>query len=99
MLGKLSSLYEIWFSGANTQRFNIENRLDDFIAGSTGFVSNVNSRSPSQPEKTCERGVADGTENQQTAPSPAADSGEPLGRMGHRPEILLMSTIQRREVI
>jgi hypothetical protein len=32
---------EVWFSLANTQRFNIQNRLDDIIAGSTGFVSNV----------------------------------------------------------
>jgi outer membrane autotransporter protein len=69
---QLSSLYEIWLSGANTQRFNIENRLDDVIAGSTGFVSNVNYPPPAPTGKEIVegKGVADGNENQQTAPSP-----------------------------
>ena len=43
---QLTSLYEIWFSDANTQRFNIESRFDDLAAGSTGFVSNVNYPKP-----------------------------------------------------
>ena len=38
---QLSSLYQIWFSDANTQRFNIEDRFDNLAAGSSGFVSNV----------------------------------------------------------
>jgi T5SS/PEP-CTERM-associated repeat protein len=40
-LSQLATPLEIWFSGANTQRFNIENRFDDLIAGSNGLVSNV----------------------------------------------------------
>src|SRR5208282_3214143 len=43
---ELSSIYEIWFSGANTQRFNIEDRFDNIMAGSTGFVSNVSYPKP-----------------------------------------------------
>jgi outer membrane autotransporter protein len=40
---QLSSLYQIWFSDANMQRFNIQDRFDALAAGSTGFVSNVTS--------------------------------------------------------
>jgi T5SS/PEP-CTERM-associated repeat protein len=38
---QLAAPFDIWFSLANTQRFNLEARFDDVIAGSTGFVSNV----------------------------------------------------------
>ena len=42
----LTSFYEITFSNANIQRLNIEGRLDDLRAGSTGFSSNMNVTSP-----------------------------------------------------
>jgi autotransporter-associated beta strand protein len=38
---QLTSLYEISFSGANTQRFNLEERLAEIQRGSTGFASNL----------------------------------------------------------
>jgi outer membrane autotransporter protein len=38
---QLTSLYEIAFSGANTQRFKLDERFDDIQRGSTGFVSNL----------------------------------------------------------
>src|SRR5262249_42733293 len=38
---QLAAPFDIWFSLANTQRFNLEARFDDVIAGSTGFVSNI----------------------------------------------------------
>jgi outer membrane autotransporter protein len=40
-VAQLAAPFDIWFSLANTQRFNLEARFDDVIAGSTGFVSNV----------------------------------------------------------
>jgi autotransporter-associated beta strand protein len=36
---QLTSLFEIPFSGANTQRFNLDNRFAEIQRGSTGFVS------------------------------------------------------------
>jgi outer membrane autotransporter protein len=42
----LTSFYEITFSNANIQRLNIEGRLDDLRAGSTGFSSNMNVKPP-----------------------------------------------------
>jgi outer membrane autotransporter protein len=36
---QLTSLFEIPFSGANTQRFNLDNRFAEMQRGSTGFVS------------------------------------------------------------
>jgi uncharacterized protein with beta-barrel porin domain len=38
---QLTSMFEISFSGANTQRFNLGNRMTQIQAGSTGLVSNV----------------------------------------------------------
>ncbi|MGA8660061.1 MAG: autotransporter domain-containing protein [Chthoniobacterales bacterium] len=38
---QLTSLFEISFSGANTQRFNLEDRLAEIQRGSTGFVSHL----------------------------------------------------------
>jgi outer membrane autotransporter protein len=43
---QLSSLYQIWFSDANTLRFSIEDRFDALAAGSSGFVSNVTYAAP-----------------------------------------------------
>jgi hypothetical protein len=36
---QLTSLFEIPFSGANSQRFNLDNRFAEIQRGSTGFVS------------------------------------------------------------
>lgn len=38
---QFTALYEIGFSGANTQRFKLDERFDDIQTGSTGFVSNL----------------------------------------------------------
>jgi outer membrane autotransporter protein len=38
---QLTSMFEIGFSGVNTQRFNLEDRLAEIRGGSTGFVSNL----------------------------------------------------------
>jgi len=38
---QLTAFYEIGFSGANTQRFKLDERFDDIQRGSTGFVSNL----------------------------------------------------------
>ena len=38
---QLTSLFEISFSGANTQRFNLEDRLAEIQRGSTGLVSKL----------------------------------------------------------
>jgi outer membrane autotransporter protein len=46
---QLTSLYEISFSGANTQRFNPEERLAEIQRGSTGFISNLNVYKPPMP--------------------------------------------------
>ncbi len=43
---QLTSIYEISFSGANTQRLNLEERLAEIQGGSTGFVSNLNLYTP-----------------------------------------------------
>jgi outer membrane autotransporter protein len=69
---QLSSLYETWFSGANTQRFNIEDRFDNIMAGSTGFVSNVSypRPPPTGKEVTEGKGVVEGKESEEAAPSP-----------------------------
>jgi autotransporter-associated beta strand protein len=42
----LTALYEISFSGANTQRFNLDERFADIQRGSTGFISNLPVPSP-----------------------------------------------------
>jgi uncharacterized protein with beta-barrel porin domain len=38
---QLTALYEIGFSGANTQRFKLDERFAKIQRGSTGFVSNL----------------------------------------------------------
>jgi hypothetical protein len=60
-LEQLAAPFEVWFSGANIQRFNTENRFDDIIAGSTGFVSDVTYPMPPPTGKqvTEGKGVAD----------------------------------------
>jgi hypothetical protein len=80
---QLSSLYQIWFSDANTQRFNIEGRFDDLAAGSSGFVSNV-SYAPTAPTgKEVMEGKGAG--KQVAAPSVLQPSPENRwGVMGHR---------------
>jgi outer membrane autotransporter protein len=44
---ELATPEEIWFSEANTQRFNIESRFDNLMVGSTGLASNVSFPGPS----------------------------------------------------
>ena len=62
---QLSAPFDIWFQLAQTQRFNLEARLDDVIAGSTGFVSNI---TPTPPPTGKE--VMTGKETKEVAPSP-----------------------------
>ena len=75
---QLTSLYEIWFSDANTQRFNLEDRFDALAAGSTGFVSNVSYPAPPPTGKEVMegKGVADGKQVETNAPSPVQPSPE-----------------------
>jgi hypothetical protein len=84
---QLSSLYQIWFSDANTQRFNIENRFDDLAAGSTGFVSNVSYPVPTPTGKEVMEGKDEAGGKQIQAPTSAPLQPSPenrLGGMGHR---------------
>jgi len=69
---QLSAPFDIWFSSANTQRFNLEARFDDVIAGSTGFVSNVTypTPPPTGKEVTEGKGVVTGKGIKEVAPSP-----------------------------
>ena len=46
---ELTSLYEVSFSGVNTQRFNLDERLAELQRGSTGFSSNLNVYKPPTP--------------------------------------------------
>jgi outer membrane autotransporter protein len=68
---------EVWFSLANTQRFNIQNRFDDIIAGSTGFVSNVSYPKPPPTGKEIleGKGAVDG-KGKEVVPSPLQPSPE-----------------------
>jgi hypothetical protein len=70
---QLAAPFDIWFSLANTQRFNLESRFDDVIAGSTGFVSNITYPTPPPTgEKVTEgKGSVTGKETKE-APSPSA---------------------------
>jgi outer membrane autotransporter protein len=63
---QLSAPFDIWFSLANTQRFNLEARLDDLIAGSTGFVSNI---TPVAPPPTGKE-VIEGKGGKEAPPAP-----------------------------
>ena len=75
---QLSSVFEISFSGANTQRFNIQNRFDDIVAGSTGFVSNVSypKPAPTGKEVTEGKGAVEGKTTEEVAPSTAQPAPE-----------------------
>ena len=46
---QLTSMFEIPFSGANTQRFNLTDRMTQIQRGSTGFVSPIASAPPPAP--------------------------------------------------
>ncbi|HEU5312249.1 MAG TPA: autotransporter domain-containing protein, partial [Candidatus Udaeobacter sp.] len=48
---QLTSMFEIGFSGANTQRSNLSNRMTQIRAGSTGLVSNVIAPPPTSLDK------------------------------------------------
>jgi hypothetical protein len=53
---QLTSMFEIPFSGANTQRFNLDNRLAEIQRGSTGFVSTI----PTVPQPEPKAVVSEG---------------------------------------
>jgi outer membrane autotransporter protein len=67
---QLSSLYQIWISNANTQRFNIQNRFDDLASGSTGFVTNVHYVDPIPTGKEIVQRKEDLSGKQTAGPSP-----------------------------
>ena len=46
---QLSALFEVPFSGANTQRFNLNDRMMQIQQGSTGFVSSMAPAPPPDP--------------------------------------------------
>ena len=46
---QLTSMFEIPFSGANTQRFNLNDRMAQVQRGSTGFVSPISPAPPPAP--------------------------------------------------
>jgi hypothetical protein len=75
---QLSSVFEIRFSGANTQRFNIQNRFDDIVAGSTGFVANVSyPRRRIQHFRSCRLRLPFRTAHDRTDSSAAVQSRKP----------------------
>ena len=76
-IAQLAAPFDIWFSLANTQRFNLEARFDDVIAGSTGFVSNVTypAPPPTGKEVTEGKGGVTGKEAAPLAPAPGCRWG------------------------
>ncbi len=58
---QLTSVYEISFSGANMQRFNLEERLAEIRRGSTGFASNLKIYAPPAPYQEKSNMSADGS--------------------------------------
>ena len=52
---QLTSMFEIGFSGANTQRFNLNDRMTQIQQGSTGLISNL----PPAPPPTTGKGVVE----------------------------------------
>jgi uncharacterized protein with beta-barrel porin domain len=70
---QLAAPFDIWFSLANTQRFNLEARFDDVIAGSSGFVSNITypTPPPTGEEVTEGKGSVSGKETKETPLPPA----------------------------
>jgi hypothetical protein len=92
---QLAAPFNIWFSLANTQRFNLEARFDDVAAGSTGFVSNVTypAPPPTGKEITEGKGVVTGKETKAApplSPSPECRWGVWVTAM----EISSMSTMR-----
>jgi outer membrane autotransporter protein len=71
---QLTSMFEIGFSGANTQRFNLGNRITQIQAGSTGLVSNV--IAPQPPS------VGKDTLNKATVKQPSILEPGPQNRWG-----------------
>jgi len=61
---ELSAPFDIWFQLAQTQRYNLEARLDDIIAGSNGFASNLTPPPPTGKE------IMPGKEAKETPPTP-----------------------------
>lgn len=81
-VGGLASLFEISFSGANIQKLNLEDRLDDIRAGSRGFTSNmkINTPPPSEGKEVEGKGVVDGKSSKEVLPAPMAPT--PQNRWG-----------------
>ena len=52
---QLTALFEISFSGSNTQRFNLNDRMTQIQQGSTGLISNL----PPAPPPTTGKGVVE----------------------------------------
>jgi autotransporter-associated beta strand protein len=55
----LTSLYEVSFSGANVQRFNLTNRMAEVREGSTGFSSTLSISRQQLPVGKDEKGVVE----------------------------------------
>jgi len=59
-VNQLTSLFEIGFSGANIERLNFSQRMDDIQNGSTGFSSNVSIKTTPVPPSTEGKEVVEG---------------------------------------
>ncbi len=58
---QFTSLFEISFSGANSLRFNLDDRMTQIQQGSTGFVSPISpAPPPSEPKATIGEGKGEG---------------------------------------
>jgi outer membrane autotransporter protein len=53
---QLTSMFEIAISGANTQRFNLNDRMAQIQRGSTGFATNLPALPPPEPKQTIGEG-------------------------------------------
>ena len=71
-MNQLTSLFEIGFSGANIERLNFSQRMDDIQNGSTGFSSNVSIKTTPVPPSTVGKEVVEGkSEKSVVQPQPA----------------------------
>ena len=75
---QLTSLYEVSFSGANMQRFNLGDRMFQIQHGMTGFVSPI---TPAPPPAPTGKEINEGKGVEGKAPPPALQPG-PTNRWG-----------------
>jgi hypothetical protein len=75
---QLTSLYEVSFSGANMQRFNLGDRMFQIQQGMTGFVSPI---TPAPPPAPTGKEINEGKGVEGKAPPPALQPG-PTNRWG-----------------